>query len=155
MGSGLSKETVFSTLDEQYEKDPKGTEKIVQQCMEEIQKRQAATKALQLARENQKFSRPNMREIAKTFDAMDYNGNNLVSLAEIDKYISERFPKLDHKPALMRAYKATDTNDDGLITRKEYGMLWKYIELFVRFWHVFESIDCNHDRRIEKSEFLS
>ena len=37
---------------------------------------------------------------------MDYNNNEVVSLAEIDKAIVELWPEFDHKPALMRAYKA-------------------------------------------------
>ena len=38
---------------------------------------------------------------------MDCSGsNNGLSLAEIDKAVVELFPRYDHKPALMRAYKA-------------------------------------------------
>jgi hypothetical protein len=32
---------------------------------------------------------------------------------EIDKFIVERFPVLNHKPALMRAYKRTISRDGG------------------------------------------
>ena len=40
------------------------------------------------------------------FAKFDYNGNNALSLAEIDKAIVEIWPDFNHKPALMRAYRA-------------------------------------------------
>lgn len=33
------------------------------------------------------------------WEAIDYNGNGLVSLAEIDKWVVESYPKLNNKPA--------------------------------------------------------
>ena len=43
--------------------------------------------------------------LAAEWRSLDFNGNGKVSLAEIDKYVVERYPLLNHKPALMRAYK--------------------------------------------------
>ena len=35
----------------------------------------------------------------------------------------EQFPSFDHKPVLMRAYKAADSSGDGLIDRREFRKL--------------------------------
>ena len=43
--------------------------------------------------------------LAAEWRSLDFNGNGKVSLAEIDKFVVERYPLLNHKPALMRAYK--------------------------------------------------
>lgn len=155
MGSGVSKENVYKTLEEEYTKDPEKTAKVVEECAKRVREKKAKEQALLLAKRYEKYSRPSSTEVSKTFQALDYNGNGILSLAEIDKYVSERFPKLDNKPALMRAYKASDVNGDGFITKKEYTHLWSYIELFTQFWHVFEKVDYNSDRRIEKDEFVT
>jgi hypothetical protein len=45
---------------------------------------------------------------------LDLNGNGKVSLAEVDKLIVEKFPILNHKAALMRAFHKTTLRDgDG------------------------------------------
>ncbi|CAE8586019.1 unnamed protein product, partial [Polarella glacialis] len=46
-------------------------------------------------------------KILKLWHCLDFNGNGIVSLAEIDKMVVEMYPLLNHKPALMRAYKKT------------------------------------------------
>merc|ERR1719382_2346182 len=62
------------------------------------------------------------KELTKLWHVCDYNGNNIVSLAEIDKMVVERFPALNHKPALMRAYKQTikEGNGDDWVQKKEF-----------------------------------
>ena len=49
------------------------------------------------------------------FQRWDNNGNGGLSLAEIDKAVVQLYPGYDHKPALMRAYKAADRNGDGFV----------------------------------------
>jgi hypothetical protein len=45
----------------------------------------------------------------KIFDKFDYNGNGILSLAEIDKAVLELYPHFSkNKPVIMRAYKAAD-----------------------------------------------
>ena len=34
----------------------------------------------------------------KAWDAIDYNGNNVVSLAEIDRWVVDTYPQLNNKP---------------------------------------------------------
>ena len=84
---------------------------------------------------------------------MDFNGNGSLSLAEIDKAIVELWPQFDHKKAVLRAYKAADRNGDGFIRRREFRLLLEYIIYFNRLWDTFESIDANHDQRLDRDEF--
>jgi hypothetical protein len=46
-------------------------------------------------------------KVTKVWHVIDFNDNQLVSLAEIDKLMVQDYPLLNHKPALMRAYKQT------------------------------------------------
>ena len=62
-------------------------------------------------------------------------------------------PQFDHKPALMRAYKAADKGHDGFIQRREFRLLLKYIVYFNKLWDKFEEIDSDGDRRLTLEEF--
>ena len=62
----------------------------------------------------------NKRSLKELWNRLDYNGNKIVSLAEIDKMVVELsktnkyggfFKTLNHKPALMRAYKWTASTE--------------------------------------------
>ena len=99
-------------------------------------------------------------ERRKLFNAYDPNGNNLMSLAELDRMIKLEtvFFSFDHKPAIMRAYKKADEHGskkyEGLITRKEFQYFIKYLQIFKQAWDVFDEIDKNDDRRINRDEFF-
>ena len=87
---------------------------------------------------------------------LDFNGNGIVSLAEIDKFVVERYPLLNCKPALMRAYKKTtlkDGNGDDWVQRDEFVKLLRNIFYFNRVYLVFDEIDTDDDRRIDLNEF--
>jgi Ca2+-binding EF-hand superfamily protein len=90
---------------------------------------------------------------------LDYNGNGLVSLAEIDKLVGERYPLLNKKPALMRAYKhATGkpelaSTDCALVEFSQLPALLKGLFYYNRVYHVFDKIDTDDDRRIDLAEF--
>ena len=97
---------------------------------------------------------------AKLFRECDVNGNGGLSLAEIDKAIvggiigrAMNCPDFNHKPAVMRAYKAADTSGDEFIERSEFYKLLKYLVYFNNLWSKFEEIDSDHDRRIDIDEF--
>ena len=96
---------------------------------------------------------PSKAERRNLFHRMDVNGNGALSLAEIDKAVVELFPDFDHKPALMRAYKAADRKADGLIRRNEFRLLLKYLVYFNDLWDRFDEIDSDDDRRISLEEF--
>jgi len=147
MGSGssvLNKEQIINEVQKKYEVNPIEVTKIVNDCKKEI---------IRLNRQAKNFIPPKETEIEKKFKEMDYNGNKIISLAEIDKLIVEGYPLFDNKPALMRAYKAADLNRDGFVSLKEFKNLWKYIVYFNKLWEKFEEIDYDHDRRISFDEF--
>lgn len=88
--------------------------------------------------------------------SLDFNGNNIVSLAEIDKFIVERFPLLNHKPALMRAYKKTTLKDgdgDCWVEKKEFRALLSNLFYFNKLFQAFKLIDDDNDRRLDLKEF--
>ena len=89
------------------------------------------------------------------FRRMDGNGNGLLSLAEIDLAVSTLYPDFDHKPALMRAYKAADESGDGWIGPREFRQLLRYLVYFNQLWDDFEAMDVNHERRITVDSFLA
>jgi len=94
-------------------------------------------------------------KLRNMWHTMDFNGNNIVSLAEIDKMIVENYSLLNHKPALMRAYKATIKAGDGddWVERKEFKMLLGNIFYFNKLFWLFEHVDGDADRRMSYAEF--
>eukprot|EP00730_Choanoeca_flexa_P015893 TRINITY_DN7403_c0_g1_i6.p1 TRINITY_DN7403_c0_g1~~TRINITY_DN7403_c0_g1_i6.p1 ORF type:complete len:423 (+),score=111.57 TRINITY_DN7403_c0_g1_i6:26-1270(+) len=98
-------------------------------------------------------------KLDSAWDVLDVNGNGLASLAEIDKWVVEQYPKLDHKPALMRAYKHTvpdaesDDPAEAYVQQEQLPTLIKRIFYYNRLFSVFEDIDTGDDRRIDEAEF--
>jgi Ca2+-binding EF-hand superfamily protein len=97
-------------------------------------------------------SPPTNEECLALWNRLDYNGNGLLSLAEIDKGIVDSYPNLNHKPAIMRAYKACDKNDDGFITKKEFPFLLRYLHFYNELWKQFQDVDEDQDRRLDLAE---
>jgi len=149
MGSSVSvkldSQSFLNLVDENFENDPSMVTKIVKECNKKVNSLNKERKKL--------LDIPSSEDILKSFEAMDYNNNNMISLAEIDKYIVEGYPNYDNKPALMRAYKAADLNNNGFLNKKEFQNLWKYIEYFNNLWHAFDEVDKDNSRRISLSEF--
>mmetsp|Transcript_107291 Transcript_107291/g.308671 ORF Transcript_107291/g.308671 Transcript_107291/m.308671 type:complete len:485 (-) Transcript_107291:324-1778(-) len=94
-------------------------------------------------------------QLKKLWTQIDFNGNNIVSLAEIDKLAVEQFPLLNHKPALMRAYKATIKAGDGddWVQKHEFKMLLGNLFYFNKLFWMFETVDADADRRMTYQEF--
>ena len=91
---------------------------------------------------------PDTKARRALFNRIDVNGNGRLSLAEIDKAVVEGLigralgaPDFNHKPALMRAYKAADTNSDSFIERTEFAKLLWFITYFNNLWGKFSQID--------------
>lgn len=141
----LESQSFLNLVDENFVKDPTMVTKIVKECNKKVNSLNKKRKKL--------LDIPSSDDITKSFEAMDYNNNNMISLAEIDKYIVEGYPNYDNKPALMRAYKAADLNGNGFLNKKEFQNLWKYIEYFNNLWHAFDEVDKDNSRRISLSEF--
>jgi len=97
------------------------------------------------------------QRLRKLWSCIDFNGNNIVSLAEIDKMCVEQYPLLNHKPALMRAYKATihgaGSNDDDWVNKKEFKALLGNIIYFNKLFWLFDHSDSDKDRRLTEKEF--
>jgi Ca2+-binding EF-hand superfamily protein len=98
-------------------------------------------------------------KLRAVWDRIDFNGNHIVSLAEIDKLCVEVYPLLNHKPALMRAYKATIKagNDDDWVQKKEFKMLLGNLIYFNKIFWLFDEADKSQekygDRRLNEEEF--
>eukprot|EP01062_Namystynia_karyoxenos_P061714 TRINITY_DN5416_c0_g1_i1.p1 TRINITY_DN5416_c0_g1~~TRINITY_DN5416_c0_g1_i1.p1 ORF type:complete len:587 (+),score=211.07 TRINITY_DN5416_c0_g1_i1:100-1761(+) len=95
---------------------------------------------------------PTSADRKKLFERLDPNGNGTLSLAELDKGVVELWPHFNHKPALMRAYKAADTSGNGWIGKREFKHFLKYIVYFVELWNAFADIDTSDDRRLSREE---
>jgi len=94
-------------------------------------------------------------EIAAMFDEFDYNGNGMLSLAEIDKAVMVRYPQYNHKAVMMRAYKWADADQNGFITKREFGLMLRSLAHFEELWEKFDAADTGNDRRIDFEEFLA
>jgi len=94
-------------------------------------------------------------KLRKMWTRLDFNGNGVVSLAEIDKFVVEAYPILNHKPALMRAYKKTikDGDGDDWVEKKEFKMLLGNLFYFNKLFWLFDSVDEDKDRRMTEQEF--
>jgi hypothetical protein len=69
------------------------------------------------------------------------NGNGGASLAEIDLAVKNKYPLLNHKPALMRAYKRTTAkigggDGDDYVERHEVGALLENLVFYNRLYKV-------------------
>merc|ERR1712232_1167880 len=97
------------------------------------------------------------KQLKELWGRMDFNGNGIISLAEIDKCVVEKFPLLNHKPALMRAYKTTinssESNGDDWVQRKEFKRLLGNLFYFNKIFWVFDNADGDKDRKMNFDEF--
>jgi len=95
------------------------------------------------------------KKLRPVWNRLDFNGNNIVSLAEIDKLAVETYPLLNHKPALMRAYKATINagNNDDWVQKKEFKALLGNLIYFNKMFWLFDHADGDKDRRLTEREF--
>ena len=103
---------------------------------------------------------------------VDFNGNGIVSVAEMDKFITETpaddafwSPVCDaetgkpKQPVLIRAWKkATSrtyaTHTDSFIHKYEFRVFVRCIKLYNELFTVFDELN-GDDRRISKDEFIA
>jgi len=101
----------------------------------------------------------------KIFREFDVNGNNWLSLAEIDKGLRDvlELPELfDTKPVIMRAYQASlkkvrsnNPLTEGLVSRGAFKWTLIYLRFYYELWEDFEKMDAGDgDRRISEAEFV-
>ena len=100
----------------------------------------------------------------KIYRAFDVNGNNWLSLAEIDKGLRDvlELPELfDAKPVIMRAYqaslkkvKSTNPLTEGLVSRGAFKFTLIYLRFYYELWEDFQNMDTEgQDRRLNEAEF--
>ncbi|CAJ1353909.1 unnamed protein product [Effrenium voratum] len=110
--------------------------------------------------EMRKYGMVDPTHIKELWKRLDYNGNNIVSLAEIDKLTVDlvstgAWPAwLNNKPALMRAYRKTTLKAGG-VEKNEFHALLLNIFWFNKLWQVYDSVDTSDDRRIDLQEFTN
>eukprot|EP01107_Rhizomastix_libera_P014341 TRINITY_DN448_c0_g1_i6.p1 TRINITY_DN448_c0_g1~~TRINITY_DN448_c0_g1_i6.p1 ORF type:complete len:217 (-),score=81.76 TRINITY_DN448_c0_g1_i6:320-970(-) len=93
-------------------------------------------------------------KIKEVWNIFDFNGNGMLSLAEIDKACLDLMPQYYKKKAvLLRAYKAADMSGDGYIQFKEFENLIRLLSEFDKLFGMFQSIDVGIDQRIDFNEF--
>eukprot|EP00932_Pfiesteria_piscicida_P005319 SRR837773.15229.p1 GENE.SRR837773.15229~~SRR837773.15229.p1 ORF type:complete len:398 (-),score=156.26 SRR837773.15229:12-1205(-) len=102
-------------------------------------------------------SQPNGKNtgLTKLWKELDYNGNNRVSLAEVDKWVVEKYPLLNHKPALMRAVEAAKGGAHGadFIEKKTFKALLTNLFYYNKLFWIFDEADEGKDRRMDFKEF--
>lgn len=97
------------------------------------------------------------REISRLWSSYDWNQNQKLSLAEMDKAIRMHPPKgwagLTNKKALLLAFRTADVDWSGYVSRREFGKLLKYTVYFHMLWEQFDALDADGDHRLDLGEF--
>ena len=99
---------------------------------------------------------PKQARLLEVFDRWNYSGDELLSLADVDKAIDELFPSFSARPcpALRRAaYAASHQSAADVVRRTEFSRLMECLVYFNNIWHKFEKIDSDGDRRLNPKEF--
>ena len=109
------------------------------------------------------------------FRACDPNGNGYLSLAEVDKGLTEaglmassssNRPTVLNKKVLMRAFQAAKSVSDDksaggggrgadYIETNEFRLLLVYLQKYLAVWQMFDAVDESDDHRITLAEFQS
>eukprot|EP00056_Hartaetosiga_gracilis_P021672 m.25743 g.25743 ORF g.25743 m.25743 type:complete len:559 (-) comp9203_c0_seq1:809-2485(-) len=97
-------------------------------------------------------------KIKKLWAQLDYNGNGIVSVAELDKFLGESFPVLKNQRTIIRAFKYTtliEGDKDSWIEKYEFVNLLKNILYFHKVYTIFNRLDSDGDHRVSFDEFKS
>jgi hypothetical protein len=66
--------------------------------------------------------------------------NGMPTGLDLAQAVVNLYPDYDHKPALMRAYKAADVDGNGTIGFREFRLLLAYTCYFNNLWAKFEGV---------------
>eukprot|EP01147_Barroeca_monosierra_P010438 gene10438-2569_t len=83
---------------------------------------------------------------------LDGNGNGIVSLSEIHKFVQDKQWKVS-RPAMMQAYQFAIARTDDFVQRRDFPRLLRGMVFMNRLWSIFDTIDSSNDRRIDLDEF--
>jgi len=113
---------------------------------------------------------------ADLFRRFDPNGNRILSLAEVDKGLTDLgvTPEPFNKKVILRAFQAAKgaNNDAGAATSAssskkssslgadyiepcEFRLLLVYLKQYFKLWKLFDAVDESNDHRISLEEFKS
>ena len=103
------------------------------------------------------------------FSRLDADGSGRLTLKEIDVGLRREYKALDAlikaksngNHILKRAHVAAEAaigsdsagHADGKVTREEFRVFVEYVEFFANLWDAFETIDANHDGKLNLQEF--
>ena len=96
---------------------------------------------------------PSEYEWRGVFARKDRAKRGVLSLRQVDQAITELYPDVDTKPALMRAFKSAAISEDSLVNEVQFGELIEFILHFTFLWDKFDEIDTRGSRRITLEEF--
>eukprot|EP01091_Cochliopodium_minus_P013562 TRINITY_DN4397_c0_g1_i1.p1 TRINITY_DN4397_c0_g1~~TRINITY_DN4397_c0_g1_i1.p1 ORF type:complete len:189 (-),score=59.48 TRINITY_DN4397_c0_g1_i1:78-644(-) len=102
----------------------------------------------------------------KLWNQFDVNGNNILSLAEVDKGVRDalNLPELFKvKPVIMRAFQAAKNavkntekkSNDEYIEKSEFRILLCYLRQYFELYDMFSVINSDGDKFIDYNEFVA
>jgi Ca2+-binding EF-hand superfamily protein len=107
------------------------------------------------------FRFPNREERDRLWVTFDYNGGGTLSFGEVAKAVRGLWPqKLDSAPALqqklalMKAFRAADADDSGLLQRREFAGFLKYLAHYASLWDQFDKLDADGSGKLSQLEFI-
>lgn len=95
---------------------------------------------------------PSRQRAFALFDKLDVDGSQTLSFSELGKSWKELFQNLDHKPSVMKAYRAADENQDGFVVRSEFEAFLRYITYHNNCHDLF-SINGHHVNVLGRENF--
>lgn len=95
---------------------------------------------------------PDRAECDKIFDSIDTNSNGTLSLAELDLACIRLWPALNHKAAIMRAYKLADDSGNGWLDKAEFHRFCFYLPLYADLYTRFKAADTDRDGTVSFDE---
>lgn len=122
---------------------------------EEISKEEEEKKEIEeLRTQLRSITVPDDDEIQGIFDEIDHNQDGSISMPEVEKAMIQRKAEFNLKPAIvLRAFHKTDTDSDGKISREEFFRFIRLISYYKNLSSVFDAMDTDHNRRLNKDEF--
>jgi Ca2+-binding EF-hand superfamily protein/GAF domain-containing protein len=145
----------FTIVTLQLRENAVNLRKLAKMAVEEEEGGESDEDELAKASSKLQQSRPlSSKSVGELFDIFDGNGNGKLSFSEISGAVLRNFPQFaNDKPAIMRAYKAVDVNNDGYVTKKEFPHLISMLEQYLDMFQLFKHLDVDGDKRISYNEF--
>lgn len=95
----------------------------------------------------------NPKRMSVLWNTVDFNGDNNVSLAELDKFIANEFPILNHRPALHAAFKRSVETGEESVQKEEFVELLARTFYFNKVCWLYDKADCTKNQRLNFQEF--